>query len=144
MNMRAWDEQHCVMHYDFQYIKSGDTGADWIIFTSDKHGLDSRPHPFENPFFAKQLKIMRGIDHKDKRGKFIYEGDIVRTDEGGWIAQVTWNGDAFMCEGTGFSSQCNWKAFEILGNAFENPELVKKYITNELVERPWVDKPPAA
>ena len=38
--MRAWDECNKIMHYDFQFIKSGDNGNDWIIFQSDKQELD--------------------------------------------------------------------------------------------------------
>ena len=65
--LRAWDEGHKVMHYDFQFIRSGDTGSDWIVFTSDTHMLDRKikdpeqPHPFDDPYFQQQLKIMRGI-----------------------------------------------------------------------------------
>lgn len=31
IKFRAWDEQNKVMHNDFQFIKSGDSGNDWIF-----------------------------------------------------------------------------------------------------------------
>lgn len=37
--LRAWDEQNKVMHHDFQFIKSGNDGNDWIVFSSDKQKL---------------------------------------------------------------------------------------------------------
>jgi len=64
---------------------------------------------------------------KDKNGKEIYEGDIVRTDEASWVAQVIYHRDCFMCTGLdskGFSVVCNWENFEVIGNIYENPELV--------------------
>ena len=107
------------MHYDFQFIKSGDTSSDWIVFTSDKQKLSDKPHPFENPHFSKQLIIMPGITTKALNGVFIYVGDVVLTDEAGWVGAVKfdgdalWDGDAFWVGGTGFSTQCNWNAFKL-------------------------------
>ena len=137
---RAWDEQHEKMHYDFQFIKSGDTGSDWIVFTSDLQKLGDNPHPFQNPHFAQQLKIMPGMETKSLDGKFIYVGDIVKTDEADWIGVVKFDGDSFWVGGTGFSTQCNWKAFTVLGNIYQNPEL-SRYIREPATS---VTPPPAA
>lgn len=68
------------------------------------------------------------IGLKDKNSKEIYEGDIVLTDEANWIAQVIYRRDCFMCiglDGKGFSCECNWEKFEVIGNIYENPELLK-------------------
>jgi hypothetical protein len=136
---RAWDERRLTMHYDFQFIKSGDTGADWIVFTSDKQKLDDKPHPFENPYCAKQLIIMPGMSVKAQNGVLIYAGDVVMTDEAGWIGEVKFDGDSFWVGGTGFSTQCNWKAFKVLGNVYQNPEL-KTHLVLTLQERLDIDK----
>ena len=64
---------------------------------------------------------------KDKNGKEIYEGDIVLTDEAGWKAQVVYRHDCFMCiglDGKGFSYECNWDEFKVIGSIYENPELL--------------------
>jgi len=94
IELRAWDERKKIMHYDFQFMSSivdnsSDNGSNWICFVSDKHRLDAKPHPFEDPFFRKQLKVMRGIGRKDKNGKTIYDQDIV-CDKDGDILLVEW------------------------------------------------------
>ena len=69
------------------------------------------------------------IGRKDENGKEIYEGGIVRTDEAEWVAQVIYHRDCFMCiglDGKGFSVECNWENFEVIGNISENPELLEK------------------
>lgn len=74
---KAWDKLNKVMHYNFQFIKSGDEGIDWIIFTSDKQTLQNKIDPFKNPYFQQQFKIMpyTGID--DEFCIPLYEDDVV-------------------------------------------------------------------
>lgn len=104
IKFRAWDEREKVMHYDFEFIQSGIEGNDWIVFKSDKHKLDLKPHPFDNPYFSQQLKIMQFTGLKDKNSLTdIYEYDIILPD------------------GT------------IGGNKYENADLLKEK-TNLLVE----------
>jgi uncharacterized phage protein (TIGR01671 family) len=127
IKFRAWDEGHKEMHYDFQFIKSGDESNDWIIFISDKQilkdGLEVHAH---NPFFRQQFHIMQFTGLKDKNGKDIYEDDLVITDEAGWMGRVSYVRDSFMVGDNkgGFSYQCNWERFEVIGNIYENSELL--------------------
>ena len=139
IKFRAWDEGNKVMHFDFQFIRSGVEGNDWIIFISDKFPLkkhETNPFTNPNPYFAQQLKVMQYTGLKDKNGKDIYEGDILLysgRDSCGrkvmsaklkvvWENQGAWNiGTTWGHTGEGFFDL--FRA-EIIGNIYENPELL--------------------
>jgi uncharacterized phage protein (TIGR01671 family) len=129
IKFRAWDEQNKIMHNDFQFIKSGDEGNDWIVFTSDKQTLQDSIHPFENPYFGQQLKIMEYTGLKDKNGKEIYEGDILETSDDS-ICYVVFEDTGFAVKSHG-SEAIDWEfsnfysECEIIGNIHQNPELLK-------------------
>ena len=113
------------------------TGADiWDIFDSeakDVWGLLSEVNNPSTKYLAKQLKEYRltfeqctGL--KDKNGKLIYEGDIVRYKLfhedyllGTYLNKVTFNHGSFI-------PICNSKVgdVEVIGNIHENPELLEK------------------
>ena len=130
IKFRAWDERNKIMHYDFQFIRSGTEGNDWIIFISDKQKLTSDWK--SNPYFQQQLKLMQFIGFKNNGGNDIYEGDIIKYDNRN--------------SGYGDKSQPNYlfttinsiedfydddyyihicKAGEVIGNIYENPELLR-------------------
>jgi uncharacterized phage protein (TIGR01671 family) len=77
IKFRAWEEKNKEMHYNFEWVSSGEEGDDWIVFKSNRQKLSSKPHPFENPWFKKQFHIMQFIDLEDENEKEIYEGDII-------------------------------------------------------------------
>lgn len=124
IQFRAWDKvnQKMVSHSYLECHRSG-----FRLFDED---------------WAKQYELMQYTGLKDKTGKEIYEGDIVRANTGG-VGKVKF-GD-FMVEGHDYYSNfCNagWyvqfnggddetadldPCDEIIGNIYENPEL----LTNE-------------
>ena len=142
LKFRAWDEMNKVMHYDFQFIKSGDEGNDWIIFISDKFPLtEYKTNPFSNPnpYFAQQLKIMQFTELTDKNRKEIYEGDILKIsseNSSGTVRKGIYEVDYFA---GGFSmKRKSWDEIirshlgefpngntEVIGNIYENENLIE-------------------
>ncbi len=109
LKFRAWDERKMIMHYNFEFIRSGEGNNDWIIFKSDKQSLDWEKisnertiHPFNNPYPVQQLKIMQFTGLLDKNGKEIFEGDIVQDSR----------------------KSCNPHLYTVIGNIYENPKLL--------------------
>ena len=132
IRFRAWDEQNKIMHNDFQFIKSGDEGNDWIVFTSDKQTLQDSTHPFENPYFGQQLKIMQYTGLKDKNGVKIFEGDVLKTETEkpmvvGWserFASFVLNREGWLFSHW-LGESCDPEKCEIIGNIHQNSELLK-------------------
>ena len=130
--LRAWDKQNKVMHNDFKCVTSGEEGNDWIVFTSDKQPLDSKPHPFDNPYLRQQFAITESIGVVNKQGKNIFEGDIVKCPQG-WLGIVNYykSKACFACEEI-ITKRVNshgpvfdhWEELVVLGNLHENPELL--------------------
>lgn len=80
--------------------------------------------------------LMQFIGLKDKNGKEIYEGDIVRfchwsdcdtNKEREWrIGQIVWSDHRFSLHPKQpMDSLYNSKMYEVIGNIYENPELLK-------------------
>jgi len=79
-----------------------------------------------------EMDIMQYTGLKDKNGVEIYESDLVKTEKG--IFQLTI--DCFGPELSGYdngdyyygdvSEYHNWNEFEVIGNIYENPDLLEE------------------
>lgn len=99
-------------------VMAGYLGAFYV------QGMDENDAASMSPFNTKyfpETPLMQFTGLVDKNGKEIYEGDRVRTDEAGWVAKVVFERGMFCCKDDkgGFSTFCNWEAFEVIGNVYE-------------------------
>lgn len=88
---------------------------------------ENEPHSI----YLGKAELMQFIGLKDKKGKEIYEGDIVK--HAGWVCKVVYgeNGCCFSLVtkvgDTDLSviTEAAAKHIEVIGNIYENPELLK-------------------
>lgn len=124
IRFRAWDERKEIMHNDFQFVRSGTSGNDWILFVSDKQPIEGEHDKWTtNPYFAQQLKIMQYTGLKDKNGKEIYEGDILGSQIMNLRCFVERDSD--YCQFNIDSEYVQQNYIEVIGNIHNNPELLK-------------------
>ena len=106
----------------------GDTKDGWVYSTD--HGLsDFWLGVEEGRYDEDTVGQYTGI--KDNNGKEICEGDLINEPEeyGGILDpwKVIWEDNAFFgLEGYDYEAQLEWDTFEVIGNIYENPELLKE------------------
>ena len=82
-------------------------------------------NPYNISDFA-QHNIMQCTGLKDKNGKLIYEGDVVKDDHDAWH-YVRWVYDSwqlFPCTQNNYTIGIVDDEIEVIGNIYENPELI--------------------
>ena len=116
IKFRAWDiiNQEMLKPYDVN-----GNAKDLAWFFSQYH---------ESECSGNNMMLMQYTGLKDRNGKEIYEGDILRLED--IVCPVTWNDGSFQMitsqnQGKSPAIQDRVKAFEVIGNIYENPELIK-------------------
>jgi len=125
---RAWDSWWDKMHY-FDFTKNIEATPDdelkglWILHK-------------EGSVYAIQdkIKIMQYTGSKDKNGKEIYEVDIVLYDRNihkdidTAKFKVVWAKDRYVLQEIKhkyYIDDVTWELVEVIGNIYENPELLE-------------------
>ena len=90
-------------------------------YYTDGDGLQREPFQYE----VDPSTVCQYTGLTDRNGKKIFEGDILKWDEKEWgcpfFETVTWNYELFEIR------QHEWKSFcEVIGNIFDNPELLEE------------------
>ena len=129
IKFRAWDTENKKMLWgDIPLRLHSHDGDDWFLLSDD---TDSN-----NDYYENILQQFTGL--YDKTGKEIYEGDVVLVNDHIYPKVVNWEKDIHISYGHGESGFSYWSGFliseygnelrslEVIGNIFENPELIKK------------------
>lgn len=120
IKFRAWDiDREQMMSYVEQPFFQRDGSVSHV------HGYYNESVP-PKTLFSKEFELMQFTGLLDKNGNEIYEGDILKTESG--VCEVKWyeKGACFRWMFQGNSeSPLNYDDREIIGNIYQNPELLK-------------------
>lgn len=123
IKFRAWDFNHKKMHWPCE-IPVNDNAGNPIVRTFELGGIETCP---PNPDELEDYVLMQFTGLKDRNGKEIYEGDLViellnvRSPR-----PIEWKTAGFsikLGEATWLSMDPRME-LEIVGNIYENPELL--------------------
>lgn len=127
IKFRAWDdkEKKWLLGYEYPNLGGFSMFGECMLFGEWTGILNSRPLQELDT-----VRLMQYTGLKDKNGKEIYEGDIIRFvhDKEDWFNQIGFEDGSFVrFFDNGTSTPINQDSMSqaiIIGNIYENPELL--------------------
>jgi uncharacterized phage protein (TIGR01671 family) len=138
IKFRAWDnhEKKWLMGYEYPNLGGFSMFGECMLFEEwsnvlNKFILQQRDRKYDD------LKLMQYSGENDKTGKLIYESDIVKCGYGTGVVifhagcfMVEWIDDKesemeFLFSRKGRSARDEYESFEIIGNIYQHPNLLK-------------------
>ena len=120
---RVWHKPLKQMHYNDFIVTA--TGYMAKIYQQDDYMMKFNQEDLE---FDKQCILMQCTGLKDKNGKLIYEGDIVKHSKSNQQYKVQWNDKGFwQLDDNAMARSAKFleENYEVIGNIYENPELLE-------------------
>ena len=139
IKFRAWDnkKKEWLMGYEMPNLGGFSLFGECVLLGEWSSVLDTFLFDREG-YKVDDLKVMQFTGLKDKNSKEIYEGDILQPfnkkgEKKGLICQVYWD-DTFLTfsglkdnkkDGEYMLTKSNYDCWEVIGNIYENPKLLK-------------------